>query len=210
MKCRGWQRIACALEEIAANTGQGRDTYDWWAQIWIPALIGLGSLLIGVGALLLTHRAYVYERDARAASDQAARLAERTRIMVLGRRFLLASYATKLGVEGNQDSGERPSELRLELSEEVELSDEPFGRELYLEVIFARDELPDYYDVEADAYAGLVSGAAQMSLREWARDPEQWKKRQAIRKLTIETHLGPVRERYERERKRREARRNED
>ncbi|MDY0892994.1 hypothetical protein [Frigoribacterium sp. CFBP9030] len=205
MECGGWQRIACALEEIAANTGQGRDAYEWWAQIWIPALIGLGSLLIGAAALLLTHRYQVHETKTRTKADAVARLADRTRIMVLGRRVLLKTYEVRLGMDSGWELGNDPGSLMLEMGEEVALTSEPYANEVLSQVRVACEKLPNYRSEAADAYAGIVSGAAQFSLRQWARNPEGWKERQATRDDIVETHLELVRKVYDIERAQRSA-----
>ena len=78
-----------ATSTPGVSPAPAHDAFEWWAQIWIPALLGVATVGVSVVALWVSHRASVLASDVEAQrvraaeerADDAAR--ERLRTMAL-------------------------------------------------------------------------------------------------------------------------------
>jgi type IV secretory pathway TrbD component len=76
--------LALGGMEIVAINGLGHDAFEWWADIWIPAAVGLTTVFVSVAALVASARAtrlaHAVENQREAASAERAKDAALQRV----------------------------------------------------------------------------------------------------------------------------------
>lgn len=172
------------------------DVFAWWANIWIPAFVGLATGAVAVIALLVSHRAETIARDSERARLGAVveqqNLASRDRLLDMAqdesrllRKYVILNWQRRLGSGPAQDSD--PETARVDAEVALEHSFVPGGSDLWkltkLEVDTNWTRMP----AEAEQILGVHNSAAAalrndiserrrvrtiQRLSRWGRDPQ--------------------------------------
>jgi hypothetical protein len=198
MACGGWQRLACALEGIADSVSDGPATYDVFADIVIPSLVGLGTLALAVASVVVARQSFLAEQRARKAAEGNERRAARRRISAAMRRYVMASFGAAIG-DGSLALTGSPVLLGLEAGDEAVSSAEPHAEALWEEVEKLISRLPSEQYPSAKALAADTTGAALASIRDWMRSPAAWDLGTRYRAALLVTNQKALVEAYEKE-----------
>lgn len=70
--------LADLIAASTAPTAPGpHDAYDWWSDIWLPALVGVGSIAVAAVAIVIAHRSNRLAHAATKAAERSNAIARR-------------------------------------------------------------------------------------------------------------------------------------
>lgn len=179
-------------------TNRGPGTYDVFAEIVIPLLVGVGTLALAVASVVVARQSFLAEQRARKAAEQNDRRASRHRLGAAMRRYVMASLGTAIGDDSLAVAGS-PVLLGLEAGDEALASAEPHAEALWEEVDKLVDGLPREPYATAKALAADTTGAALATIRGWMRSPAAWDLDTRDRAAFLLTNQKALVEAYEKE-----------
>jgi hypothetical protein len=185
MKCDAGE-IACAIDRLT-DAMSGISTYDWWAQIWIPVILGVLTLGITTGVAIasvkVAHRSNALARQSLALSRQSLNMArkaedEARNTARLKERVSLGNELVELlsALERESRGGHPlPSSSRLlgALQARLAFFDEPGSQQVLGDVLRALAGISPFTQ-EGNLEMSRMAQRTQHGISLWVREPDRY------------------------------------